>query len=102
MRYKFTPDSMRTARFVSFLFLAVFALASCKETPTDPIDTNLAAPTLTSPANGAQSAGNPITLKWNQVSGAIWYRVQLSKKEDFSTIEYDTTWSVTARELPYL
>lgn len=45
----------------------------------------LAAPVLTSPANGASVSGSAVTLTWNQVNGATKYQTQLSLDSSFSS-----------------
>lgn len=57
-------------------------------------------PALLSPEN--DSAGVPTTRKlyWNDLSGAAWYRVQLSSAQDFSATLIDAD-SVTAPQFGY-
>lgn len=52
-----------------------------------------AAPALTSPADGATSVATSTTLRWNSVSGASSYNVQLGDKSNFqsSTLLVDET-----------
>ncbi|RCK75921.1 MAG: Alkaline serine exoprotease A precursor [Ignavibacteriae bacterium] len=53
-------------------------------TPTPP-----AAPTLSSPANGATGVSTSPTLVWNASSGATSYRLQVSTSSSFSTLTFD-------------
>ncbi|HLJ74895.1 MAG TPA: hypothetical protein VKU62_09945, partial [Thermoanaerobaculia bacterium] len=50
-----------------FHFTAVGGTASCPQNPSSP--------TLTAPANGANSVSSPVTLSWTGVVGASGYRV---------------------------
>lgn len=52
--------------------------------PTPP-----AAPTLSSPANGATGISTSPTLVWNSSSGATSYRLQVSTSSSFSTLTFD-------------
>lgn len=46
-------------------------------------------PILSNPPNGATNQPTPLTLDWNCTKGAISYRLQVSIKSNFSTIEID-------------
>jgi subtilisin family serine protease len=48
-----------------------------------------AAPTLISPANGANNVSRTATLTWNASTGATSYRVQVSTSSSFTTLVYD-------------
>ncbi|MGB2867530.1 MAG: FG-GAP-like repeat-containing protein [Bacteroidota bacterium] len=41
------------------------------------------APVLTTPANGATGRPTSVSLNWNAVSGALWYRVEVAADPDF-------------------
>jgi len=51
--------------------------------------TNLAAPTLLSPSNGATEVSVSPTLSWNPSAGATSYRLQVSTDSSFSNIVID-------------
>lgn len=61
------------------------------------------APVLVAPANGAEGVTAPGQLRWETVERAAGYRVQVSRREDFSNFVHnivtrDTVWVL--RELP--
>jgi hypothetical protein len=91
---------MRAPIRLSIAFLLL--LGACTTTPNDPGGDQLASPVLKMPANGATQVAQTPTLTWMSVTGARTYRIQVSTKQDFSTILYDTIWSVTAKETPFL
>jgi hypothetical protein len=51
-----------------------------------------AAPTLTSPTNGATASHDTLTLKWGTVSGAITYAVQVSTSTTFIPLNSNYLW----------
>jgi hypothetical protein len=62
-----------------------------------------AAPVLVAPANGAEGVTAPVELRWEAVERAAGYRVQVSRREDFSNFVHnivtrDTVWVL--REVP--
>ena len=57
---------------------------------------------LLSPANGDTAVYPEPTLKWKGNASDMAYRLQVSLKPDFSTIEYDSVWNANAKELPML
>ena len=48
-----------------------------------------AVPALVSPVNGAPGQPQVLTLVWSPVTGALWYRVQLSTSSTFATVAVD-------------
>lgn len=62
----------------------------------------LGVPSPASPANGATSVENPITLAWNPVNGATSYRVRLDDSSSFGSPTLDTTVSGTSTVAPNL
>ena len=65
-------------------------------TITSPSDTiplstfnGLSSPALSSPANGAVNVQVSVSLQWNGVAGASYYRVQVSTSVDFSSLYSD-------------
>jgi len=60
----------------------------------------LAAPTLSSPANGATGVSTNPTLSWSAVSGATTYRLQVSTSSGFAmTVVDDSTLTATSRQV---
>lgn len=58
----------------------------------------MTAPTLSFPANNAADQDSSLTLAWNAVTGATYYRVQVSKDSLFSTLVVnDTSGSASKR-----
>ncbi|HKI43736.1 MAG TPA: fibronectin type III domain-containing protein, partial [Balneolales bacterium] len=47
--------------------------------------------TLTSPANGTANQPTTVTLQWSKVTNGTGYELQISTKNDFSSIYLDTT-----------
>jgi len=60
----------------------------------------LSVPSLVSPANGAANQPTIITLVWNSVPDAQYYRLQVSTSSSFPASGiYDSTFSTTARQI---
>jgi subtilisin family serine protease len=76
----------------------LYSLIGGGSTPTVP-----AAPTLSSPTNGATNVSVPPTLSWSASSGATSYAVQVATSSSFTTIVYSasglTTTSTSATGL---
>ncbi len=53
----------------------------------------IAAPALVSPANGEQIAydAQPFVFNWDEVGGAIGYRLQVSRNSNYSSLVYNVT-----------
>jgi aqualysin 1 len=58
-----------------------------------------AAPTLSSPANGATNVSRTPTLVWNASTGATSYRVQASTSSSFATLAYDKSGVTTTSQV---
>ena len=58
------------------------------------------APALASPADGATGLATSPTLAWNALPEAVFYRLQVSSAESFSTMVYDdSTLTITSRQV---
>ncbi len=59
----------------------------------------LAVATLTTPANSITDADLKPTFSWSTISGAVGYRLQISKASDFSSLERDISGTATTHYL---
>jgi hypothetical protein len=85
------PDGSYATVYALFDNFAVYRGSHVRTVVGDDNIPGLAAPTLVSPSNGAGVQSPNASLKWNAVSGASTYRVQLSTSSDFSTMTVDDT-----------
>lgn len=61
-----------------------------------------AAPTLSSPANGASDQALGVTLSWNSVAGALNYKLQVATDSGFTTTVYENDVLTTTSAAPGL
>lgn len=82
--------SISVILFVSLVILLFIGIQSCKDEtvvePPPPINQNPPGPVLISPANNATLLDFTPTLNWEDFTGAISYRIQLSLDANFSGI----------------
>jgi hypothetical protein len=59
----------------------------------------LSSPILVTPANGKPDEGLKPELAWNSLAGAIGYRLQISKTDNFATLERDISGTANSHTL---
>jgi hypothetical protein len=94
--------NIRRFQLLYLVLLCLVFLTGCAKDNPVTTKNELGVPQLTSPANGATTVSQTPTVTWQAVAHARFYQIQVSQKQDFSTILFDTTWTVTAKEIPIL